>query len=97
MLPYIVPAGGFMVTPVIDIDVGTVYEIGDKLVEVVKLTMAELRWKAIQKEPQEIECSESITENAAFANCHTYSHTTKSCTSCSNFVCRDVRTRFLQL
>ena len=30
ILPYMVPCGGFMLSPVVDIDVGTIYEIGAK-------------------------------------------------------------------
>ena len=45
VLPYIVPAGGFMVTPVIDIGVETIQEIGNKLEQVVLRTMRQIQWK----------------------------------------------------
>ena len=94
VLPYIVPAGGFMVTPVVDIDVGTVYEIGEKLVNVVQLTMKEMGWKS----PVEVTSSktppELVTEFPGLLKCQTYLHTTRSCTSCTKFVCPKVRTRF---
>jgi hypothetical protein len=44
VVPYHVPVGGFMVSPVIDVDVGTIYEIGERLVEAIKLTMTEVGW-----------------------------------------------------
>lgn len=50
VLPYIVPAGGFMVTPVMDIDVGTVYEIGKRLEQVVIRTMRDIQWTSIRPE-----------------------------------------------
>jgi len=48
IIPYHVPVGGFMVSPVIDIDVGTIYEIGERLEEVIKRTMKEMDWKAVE-------------------------------------------------
>lgn len=48
VVPYHVPVGGFMISPVIDIDVGTIYEIGERLEEAVKLTIADVGWVAIQ-------------------------------------------------
>jgi adenosylmethionine-8-amino-7-oxononanoate aminotransferase len=44
IVPYHVPLGGFMVSPVIDIDVRTVYEIGTRLEQAVLKTMAEVGW-----------------------------------------------------
>jgi methionine synthase II (cobalamin-independent) len=44
IIPYFVPVGGFMVSPVIDIDVGTVHEIGERLEEAVKRVVDEVAW-----------------------------------------------------
>jgi len=43
VLPYFVPVGGFMVTPVVDIDEETIAEIGTRLEEVVLRVVRELR------------------------------------------------------
>lgn len=50
VLPYIVPAGGFMVTPVMDIDVETIQEIGKRLEQVVLETMRQIQWKSTERE-----------------------------------------------
>jgi len=44
IIPYFVPVGGFMVSPVIDIDVGTIYEIGERLEVVIKRTKEDVGW-----------------------------------------------------
>ena len=44
LIPYYVPVGGFMVSPVIDIDVGTIYEIGERFEKVITSTMTEVGW-----------------------------------------------------
>lgn len=44
ILPYHVPNGGFMVSPVIDIDVGTIYTMGERLEEAMRKTIAETQW-----------------------------------------------------
>ena len=44
ILPYFVPAGGFMVTPVCDVDLATVHEIGDKLADALQKTIDEMDW-----------------------------------------------------
>jgi len=48
IIPYFVPVGGFMVSPVIDIDVGTIYEIGERLEVVIKRVMKEMEWMAVE-------------------------------------------------
>ena len=48
IVPYFVPVGGFMVSPVIDIDVATIYEIGERLEEAIKRTMEEVGWVDIE-------------------------------------------------
>lgn len=37
-----------MVSPVIDIDVGTIYEIGERLEEAIMLTTRDMAWKPCQ-------------------------------------------------
>lgn len=49
ILPYFVPVGGFMCTPVIDIDVATIYEIGNRLEEAIKRTKEEVQWVPVTK------------------------------------------------
>lgn len=152
VLPYFVPVGGFMVTPVVDVDVGTIYEIGTRLEEALRRTMKERGWKGssgyakieaaaavengIAPSPPALEnestptlvseCSPTL-ENGAVSPmllspsaaeeakrlpdaaaagdvskgggkksmCLSQFHATRSCTSCTDFVCRDVRMRFL--
>jgi adenosylmethionine-8-amino-7-oxononanoate aminotransferase len=44
VLPYFIPAGGFMVTPVCDVDLATIHEIGEKLKDALQRTMDEVGW-----------------------------------------------------
>lgn len=98
VLPYFVPAGGFMVTPVVDIDVGTIYEIGQKLEQAILRTMEDMAWnsgEAKVEEKAEVFIDfpfERVAEPAV--PCVSYLHQTKSCTSCTDFVSRDVRMHF---
>jgi hypothetical protein len=98
ILPYHVPVGGFMVSPVMDIDVGTIYEMGERLEQAVTRTMEEVNWEREEEATQTVETF-SMTELTARLShdygCQPILHTTKSCTSCSTFVNRDVRTRFV--
>jgi adenosylmethionine-8-amino-7-oxononanoate aminotransferase len=101
VLPYIVPAGGFMVSPHIDIDVGTLYEIGEKLERVVLSTIDEIMdWRGHRAEEKE-QLSDNPVLNVEWSvdktQCQMYLHRTKSCTSCSCFVCPSVRMRFVNL
>jgi hypothetical protein len=102
VLPYIVPAGGFMVTPVVDIDVGTVYEIGERLEKVLDLTMQEMNWcpeeekQCFEISPQSTTNFEVVINNINFTECQSILHKARSCTSCTDFVCPDVRMRFIQ-
>jgi hypothetical protein len=97
VLPYIVPAGGLMVSPHFDIDVGTLYEMAEKLEKVIIATMEEMGWSPLS-------CEEAKTQDmiapmaeclADPSTCQTYLHQTKSCTSCSSFVCPTIRMRFV--
>lgn len=51
IVPYHVPVGGFMISPVIDIDVGTIYDIGERLEEAIKRTMKEVGWEPVTAPP----------------------------------------------
>lgn len=44
ILPYFVPCGGFMLSPVLDIDISTIHMIGEKLMQAVVLTKNEVDW-----------------------------------------------------
>mmetsp|Transcript_10688 Transcript_10688/g.16769 ORF Transcript_10688/g.16769 Transcript_10688/m.16769 type:complete len:511 (+) Transcript_10688:66-1598(+) len=97
ILPYIVPACGFMITPLFDIDVGTIYEIGEKLELVVVRTSDEIGWKkdTIEEAQDAFDLREFLPEHPDL-KCKKYLHQTKSCTSCSSFVCPTVRMRFVK-
>lgn len=97
ILPYFVPVGGFMVSPVIDIDVGTIYQIGELLEKAITMTKMAVGWEKPVTEAE----SFAITQLAAQLNsndkCHPLLHKTRACTSCSSFVCKKLRTRFVGL
>ncbi|KAG7350635.1 pyridoxal phosphate-dependent transferase [Nitzschia inconspicua] len=102
ILPYIVPAGGFMVSPHFDVDVGTIYEMAEKLEKVTIATMDEMGWSPLSCEEAKTQdvaaapmglCASAMEEDPSL--CQTYLHRTKSCTSCSSFVCPTIRMRFL--
>lgn len=106
VLPYHVPVGGFMVSPVIDIDVGTVYEMGERLEKVIRMTMREVDWDGSDAETASLSSFGSFSsfnfeEIAAQIEktdkCLPALHRSRSCTSCADFVCRDVRKHFLHL
>jgi len=48
MVPYFVPVGGFMMSPVFDIDVGTIYEIGQRFEQILTSVMAQVGWQSPQ-------------------------------------------------
>jgi hypothetical protein len=96
-----------MVTPCYDTDVGTIYEIGEKLEEAINLTMKEIGWKSQETiapsvpEKLVVEINNpSVAEIKALplndTICSTAFHVSKTCTSCSSFVCPDKRQRFLR-
>lgn len=90
ILPYFVPVGGFMITPVVDVDVGTLYEIGVRMEEVITNTMKEMKW---EKQPETPQQCLPVTEPSE-SKCLDIYHATKSCTSCATFVSADLRRRF---
>jgi hypothetical protein len=83
-----------MVSPVMDVDVGTLYLLAEKLEEATRKAVAEIGW--IGSEPNLVDAVElarqltSVTES-----CLPILHKTRSCTSCASFVCLNVRTHFL--
>jgi adenosylmethionine-8-amino-7-oxononanoate aminotransferase len=91
ILPYHVPCGGFMVTPVVDIDVGTAYEIGVRLEDAIKRTLVERAWEVVN-----FDNTVHAPAVCGDSGCVSHLHATKSCTNCTNFVCRDVRMRFVR-
>lgn len=99
ILPYFVPAGGLMVSPCVDIDVGTVYEIGERLEQVLYRTMDEVGWDGCRAEetegPSKPTMDECKTISLDTTLCEPHFHRTKSCTSCDEFVCPTVRMRFV--
>jgi len=124
IIPYFVPVGGFMVSPVIDIDVGTIYEIGERLEAVIKRVVEEVAWKPVDAVGVESEnfkaflapsiasastidleelarhaeesTSAIIKEmDLGYDKCVPHFHDTKCCTSCNNFVCQNVRSKFV--
>ena len=97
ILPYYVPVGGFMVTPMVDVDVGTIYEIALKFEEAILKTMKEIKWEAPTEDDATSEADVKTISPIVPSKCSTNLHATKSCTSCTDFVCQNVRNRFMQV
>jgi len=119
VVPYYVPVGGFICSPVMDVDVGTIYKIGEKLEEALLLTKEEVGWEGIESssDTESLTASESSqsldvdalvakmdaaagaagVDDDATSKCSPHLHATRSCTSCTSFVCDAVRTRFLNV
>jgi adenosylmethionine-8-amino-7-oxononanoate aminotransferase len=105
VLPYFIPVGGFMISPVIDIDVGSLYNVGQKLEEAIKRTVTEVGWVEWKPTRRKVsidilvpECQECDSDSTSLMSeesmCSTQLHFTKTCTSCDDFVCRKLRRRF---
>jgi len=96
ILPYFVPVGGFMVTPMVDVDVGTIYEIGLRLEDALRKTMRVMGWEAADSEggTPAINPETSLVMQSN-SKCSSSLHATRSCTSCTNFVCQNIRMRFV--
>ena len=101
VLPYHVPVGGFMVSPVMDVDIASIYTIGDLLETVIRRTKAEVGWdgahKDIIKVIDQLTIEQFAAKLSAKDQCLPAFHKTRSCTSCASFVCRDARTRFTKV
>jgi hypothetical protein len=81
---------------VVDIDVGTIYEIGQKLEEAILRTIKEIKWKT-QAGTRSLHCHTALDKEPLYiGTCQDYLHATKSCTSCSTFVSSSVRMRFVE-
>jgi len=101
VLPYFVPVGGFMISPVIDIDVGTLYRIGEKLEEALLLTVADVGWEQPTSQnanATEIKVTLQLDQEFLASElkkvCNSQLHFSRTCTSCSDFVHPTVRKRF---
>jgi adenosylmethionine-8-amino-7-oxononanoate aminotransferase len=44
ILPYHVPVGGFMLSPVLDVHIDTIHQIGERLTQAILLTKTEVGW-----------------------------------------------------
>ena len=109
ILPYHVPNGGFMVSPVIDIDVGTIYTMGERLEEALRRTIAEVQWDPNRVPVHKVSSEASIDMKELIVRvlgcssaekqqtCLPVFHTTRSCTQCSDFVRFDRRRRFINV
>ena len=86
-----------MVTPMVDVDVGTIYEIAVKFEEAILKTMKEIEWKAPTKDVITIGAAAPTVEPLLVSKCNANFHATESCTTCTAFVCQSVRSRFLQV
>ena len=112
ILPYHVPNGGFMVSPVVDIDVGTIYTMGERLEEALRRTIAQVEWDPNRVPVWRVSSEASIDmkdlisrfvgctaadDSAKQPTCLPVFHTTRSCTQCSDFVRFDRRRRFINV
>lgn len=109
ILPYHVPNGGFMVSPVIDIDVGTIYTLGERLEEALILTITEVKWEPNRVPVRRVSSDASVDMKDLIVRvlgcttidkqqaCLPVFHTTRSCTHCSDFVRFDRRRRFVNV
>lgn len=102
VVPYFVPAGGFMVSPVIDIDVGTLYAIAERMEKALLATANEVRWAQHDVPSAEVEIRVTLRLDSEFCisevkkQCLQTLHFGRSCTSCEAFVRPELRRRFSQ-
>ena len=98
VLPYFVPVGGFMVSPVVDIDVGTLYKIAERMEKALIQTVKEVGWT--QPAPVQVEIRVALQLDDEFCaseikkQCLSNLHFTRTCTSCGDFVSPVIRKRF---
>ena len=107
ILPYHVPNGGFMVSPVIDIDVGTIYTMGERLEEALTRTISEVQWDPTRVPVKSVPSEASVKMKIAHTvggstekqrtTCLPVFHSTRSCTQCSDFVRFDRRQHFINV
>jgi adenosylmethionine-8-amino-7-oxononanoate aminotransferase len=100
VVPYFVPVGGFMVSPVIDIDVGTLYTIAERMEKALQLTADEVNWDKPVVTKADVEIRVTLKLDADFCRsevnkqCLDQFHFSRTCTSCSTFVRPELRRRF---
>jgi hypothetical protein len=98
VLPYFVPVGGFMVLPLIDIDVGTLYKVAERMENALIQTVKEVGWT--QPTPLMVEICVSLQLDEEFCasevnkQCLSNLHFARTCTSCDDFVSPVIRKRF---
>jgi len=100
VLLYFVPVGGFMVSPVIDIDVGTLYNIAERLEKALQLTVDEVKWVQSDECTTEVKIRVTLQLDEEFCisevnkRCLSHLHFSRTCTSCGAFVRPELRRRF---
>lgn len=100
VVPYFVPVGGFMVSPVIDIDVGTLYTIAERIEKALLATVNDVKWAKSSPAKAEVEIRVTLKLDDEFCasevnkQCLSNLHFSRACTSCATFVCPDLRRRF---
>eukprot|EP00977_Amphora_coffeiformis_P015732 scaffold4707_cov164-Amphora_coffeaeformis.AAC.6 len=110
ILPYHVSNGGFMVSPVIDVDVGTIYTMGERLEDALKRTVSEVQWDPTRVPVKRVSSDASMDmkelidgvlggspDKQDTSTCLPVFHTTQSCTQCSDFVRFDRRQHFINV
>lgn len=99
VVPYFVP-GGFMVSPVIDIDVGTLYTIAERMEKALQLTADEVNWVQPNALTNNVEIRVTLQLDAEFCasevkkRCLSHLHFSRACTACGTFVRPELRRRF---
>jgi adenosylmethionine-8-amino-7-oxononanoate aminotransferase len=102
VIPYFVPVGGFMVSPVIDIDVGTLYTIAERMEKALVATVEEVNWDQPVVTDTEVEVRVTLQLDEEFCvsevnkKCLSNLHFSRTCTSCESFVRPELRRRFSQ-
>ena len=92
-----------MVTPLYDIDVGTLYEMALRLEVAVVRTLEDMGWEggSMEVDPAlEMQVAESMVISSAFCSQVTSgatAHTIRACRTCASNVCENVRTHFMQV
>ena len=99
VLPYFVPVGGFMVSPVVDVDVGTLYKIAERIERALIQTVEEVGWIQPCTSPKvDIRVSLQLDEEFCLSEvkkqCLSQLHFSRTCTSCADFVSPVLRKRF---
>lgn len=100
VVPYFVPVGGFMVSPAIDIDVGTLYTIAEQMEKALLATVDEVGWAQSGVSTTQVEIRVTLQLDDEFCmseakkQCLSHLHFSRTCTSCGTFVRPELRRRF---